>query len=34
MMMSVAVDYGITQVVHGNWGVHTIIKKSLFAGEA
>jgi hypothetical protein len=26
--------YGITQVVDGNWGVHAIIKKSLFAGEA
>src|SRR5919198_3898000 len=33
-LMSVAVDYGITQVVDGNWGVHAIIKKSLFAGEA
>jgi acetamidase/formamidase len=28
----VAVDFGITQVVDGNWGVHAIIKKSLFAG--
>jgi len=33
-LMSVAVDYGITQVVDGNWGVHAVIKKSLFAGEA
>ena len=33
-LMSVAVDYGITQVVDGNWGVHAIIKKSLFAGES
>jgi len=33
-LMSVAVDYGITQVVDGNWGVHAIIKKSLFSGEA
>src|SRR5262249_33940969 len=33
-LMSVAVDYGITQVVDGNWGVHAIIKKNLFAGES
>jgi acetamidase/formamidase len=33
-LMSVAVDYGITQVVDGNWGVHAIIKKNLFAGTA
>ena len=32
--MSVAVDFGITQVVDGNWGVHAIIEKSLFAGAA
>ena len=31
-LMSIAVDFGITQVVDGNWGVHAIIKKSLFAG--
>src|SRR5690349_9956468 len=31
-LMSVAVDYGITQVVDGNWGVHAILKKSIFAG--
>ena len=30
--MSVAVDFGVTQVVDGNWGVHAIIKKALFAG--
>ena len=30
--MSIAVDFGITQVVDGNWGVHAVIKKSLFAG--
>ena len=28
--MSVAVDFGITQIVDGNWGVHSIIKKSIF----
>ncbi len=33
-LMSVAVDFGITQVVDGNWGVHAIIRKSLFAGSA
>jgi acetamidase/formamidase len=32
-LMSVGVDFGITQVVDGNWGVHAIAKKNLFAGE-
>jgi acetamidase/formamidase len=31
-LMSVAVDFGITQVVDGNWGVHALIKKSVFTG--
>ena len=31
-LISVAVDFGITQVVDGNWGVHAAIKKSIFAG--
>jgi acetamidase/formamidase len=31
-LMSVGVDFGVTQVVDGNWGVHAVIKKSLFAG--
>ena len=31
-LMSIAVDFGVTQVVDGNWGVHAIIKKSLFSG--
>ena len=31
-LMSIAVDFGITQVVDGNWGVHAVIKKSLFSG--
>jgi len=31
-LMSIGVDFGITQVVDGNWGVHAIIKKNLFAG--
>lgn len=26
-LMSVVADFGITQVVDGNWGVHGIIKK-------
>jgi acetamidase/formamidase len=29
-LMSVAVDFGVTQVVDGNWGVHAIVKKSIF----
>jgi hypothetical protein len=29
---SIGVDFGVTQVVDGNWGIHAIIKKSLFAG--
>ncbi len=32
-LMSIGVDFGITQVVDGNWGVHAIVKKSLFAGR-
>jgi acetamidase/formamidase len=32
-LMSVAVDFGVTQVVDGNWGVHAVIKKSIFAGR-
>jgi acetamidase/formamidase len=30
--MSVAVDFGVTQMVDSNWGVHAILKKSIFAG--
>jgi acetamidase/formamidase len=30
-LMSIAVDFGITQVVDGNWGVHAVVKKSLFS---
>lgn len=33
-LMSVGVDFGITQVVDGNWGVHAIIKKEIFSGRA
>ena len=32
-LMSIAVDFSITQVVDGNWGIHAIIKKHLFAGQ-
>ncbi len=30
-LMSAAVDFGVTQVVDGNWGVHAVISKRLFA---
>jgi acetamidase/formamidase len=30
-LMSIAVDFGVTQVVDGNWGVHAVIRKDLFA---
>jgi acetamidase/formamidase len=33
-LTTVAVDFGITQVVDGNWGVHAVLKKSIFAGDA
>jgi acetamidase/formamidase len=29
-LISVAVDFGVTQVVDGNWGVHAVISKCLF----
>ena len=29
-LMSIAVDFGITQVVDGNWGVHAVVKKGIF----
>ncbi|UOM35784.1 acetamidase/formamidase family protein [Acuticoccus sp. I52.16.1] len=32
-LMSVAADFGVTQVVDGNWGVHGVIDKRLFAGR-
>ncbi|MHB1677575.1 MAG: acetamidase/formamidase family protein [Sulfuriferula sp.] len=31
-LMSVAVDFGVTQVVDGNWGVHAVVKKNIFIG--
>jgi acetamidase/formamidase/AraC-like DNA-binding protein len=30
-LMSAAVDFGVTQVVDGNWGVHAILSKRLFS---
>jgi acetamidase/formamidase len=29
-VISVGVDFGVTQVADGNWGVHAIIRKSMF----
>ena len=31
-LMSVAVDFGVTQVVDGNWGVHATLDKTVFGG--
>ena len=33
-LMSAAVDFGVTQVVDGNWGVHAILSKRLFSDAA
>lgn len=33
-LMSIGVDFGITQVVDGNWGVHAVVKKDIFSGTA
>jgi acetamidase/formamidase len=32
-LMSVAVDFGVTQVVDANWGIHAILKKAIFAAD-
>jgi acetamidase/formamidase len=32
-LMSLGVDFGITQVADGNWGVHAIIRKEMFAAK-
>jgi acetamidase/formamidase/AraC-like DNA-binding protein len=29
-LMSLAVDFGVTQVADGNWGVHAVVRKDLF----
>ena len=31
-LMTVGVDFGVTQVVDGNWWVHATIRKDIFAG--
>ena len=31
-LLSVGVDFAVTQVVDGNWGVHAVIRKALFSG--
>ena len=31
--MSIAVAFGVTQVMDGNWGVHAILKKAIFTGR-
>jgi acetamidase/formamidase len=31
-LMSVAVDFGLTQVVDANWGIHAVLKKAIFGG--
>jgi acetamidase/formamidase/AraC-like DNA-binding protein len=33
-LMSAAVDFGVTQVADGNWGVHALIRKALFVDDA
>ncbi|WP_156841701.1 acetamidase/formamidase family protein [Novosphingobium aquimarinum] len=30
-LLSVGVDFGVSQVANGNWGVHAVIRKSLFS---
>ena len=32
-LISAAVDFGVTQVVDGNWGVHATLSKRLFANQ-
>ncbi|MDF2995597.1 MAG: Transcriptional regulator, AraC family with acetamidase/formamidase [Xanthobacteraceae bacterium] len=32
-LMSIAVDFGVTQVADGNWGVHAIIRKEMFGAR-
>jgi acetamidase/formamidase len=32
-LMSVAVDFGVTQVVDANWGIHAILKKAIFPAD-
>ncbi len=32
-LLSVAVDFGVTQVADGNWGVHAVIRKAIFPAD-
>ena len=32
-LMSVGADFGVTQVVDANWGVHGTLRKNLFRSE-
>ncbi len=32
-LMSIAVDFGVTQVVDANWGIHAVLKKGIFGGD-
>jgi len=31
-LISIGVDFGVTQVAGGNWGVHAIVRQKMFAG--
>ena len=33
-LISLGVDFGITQVADGNWGVHAIVRKKMFGERA
>ena len=33
-LMSIGVDFGITQVVDGNWGIHAIVRKEIFSARS
>ena len=33
-LISLGVDFGVTQVADGNWGVHAIIRKNMFGGAS
>jgi acetamidase/formamidase len=32
-LLSVGVDFGVSQVANGNWGVHAVIRKALLQVE-
>jgi acetamidase/formamidase len=33
-LMSIGVDFGITLVVDGNWGVRAVVRKDIFAARS